>query len=382
MNAAGVRVEGQWREGWSYSTGKQRGLGKALSSAIAVFIGLGISFGVTYIPCELMSQPTPKAAAPRYPTAIFLMGPTASGKTDLAVYLAERLPVEVISVDSALVYRGMDIGTAKPDRATLAKCPHRLIDLIDPTDAYSAGRFRDEALAQMAEIVARGRIPLLVGGTMLYFKSLKEGIGALPARDPALRQRLEARAAVEGWPALHAELARLDPERAARLPPNDRQRVQRALEICLSSGQRMSELIAQDADAPPDTDVLPYRLHEIILLPGDRAVLHARINRRFMSMLEGGLVEELGQLRQHYDLKPEMPSMRAVGYRQAWQFLEGEISWKALYETGTAATRQLAKRQMTWLRGWRGGETFDCLRPDLTEAVTAWLVTTLASESE
>lgn len=301
------------------------------------------------------------------PPAICLMGPTASGKTDLAVALARRYPFEVISVDSALVYRDMDIGTAKPDAATLAACPHHLIDIVEPTERYSAGRFRDDALAWMADIVARGRVPLLVGGTMLYFKALKDGIDDLPPADPALRAELEARAAREGWPALHAELARLDPITAARLKPGDAQRIERALEVCLSSGRPLS------AWHSGKTRTLPYRLLELALIPADRAALHARINLRFRAMLEAGLVEELRELRARYALSPGMPSMRCVGYRQAWQYLDGEIDLENLYETGAAATRQLAKRQLTWLRGWAGVTGFEPMRADLVEAVSAWL---------
>ncbi|MEW5894098.1 MAG: tRNA (adenosine(37)-N6)-dimethylallyltransferase MiaA [Pseudomonadota bacterium] len=309
----------------------------------------------------------------KLPSAIFLMGPTACGKTDLAVQLAEHLPCEIISVDSALVYRGMDIGTAKPDAATLARAPHHLIDLIEPTQSYSAEQFRQDALRLMAEITGRGRIPLLVGGTMLYFKALKEGLDALPEADPELRAEIEARAAELGWPALHAELARLDPKTAARLKPTDAQRIQRALEVCYLSGEPMSALFARQKAEPP-----PYRLIEIALIPSDRAALHARINQRFKAMIEAGLVDELRGLRERFDLNPGLPAMRCVGYRQAWQFLEGELDAAGLYETGAAATRQLAKRQLTWLRGWQGAEVFDCLRPDLAAAVLAYLERRLA----
>jgi len=308
-------------------------------------------------------------AEARLPPAVFLMGPTACGKTDLAVALAARFPLEVISVDSALVYRGMDIGTAKPDADTLAACPHHLIDIVDPTERYSAARFREDALAIMADIAARGRVPLLVGGTMLYFKALKDGLSALPTADPEIRADIEARAALDGWPALHAELAHLDPETAHRLEPNDSQRIQRALEVCLVSGRPMSGLLAEKTQAS-----LPYRLIEIALLPSDRHVLHARINARFRTMLDAGLVDEVRHLGLRYDLDPAMPSMRSVGYRQALHYLNGEIDEKGLYETGTAATRQLAKRQMTWLRSWRGAIEFDCLDEGLTERVSALLV--------
>lgn len=303
----------------------------------------------------------------RLPPAICLMGPTASGKTDLAVALVERFaarhPLEIISVDSALVYRGMDIGTAKPDAATLAAAPHHLIDVIDPDAAYSAGRFKADALALMADITARGRVPLLVGGTMLYFKALKGGLDELPRADPGLRAALEARADREGWPALHAELARLDPETAARLAPNDSQRIQRALELCLATGGPMSALLGRGEVS----ERLPYRLLELALMPADRAWLHARINRRFKQMLAAGLVEELRDLRRRYRLHAGLPSMRCVGYRQAWRFLEGEIDAGELAAQGKAATRQLAKRQLTWLRGWEGAVALDCQAPDLPE---------------
>ena len=318
-----------------------------------------------------MSEPMPTDTA--LPPAICLMGPTACGKTDLAVHLMAHLPCEIVSVDSALVYRGMDIGTAKPDAATLARAPHQLIDIVEPTEAYSAARFQADALRLMAEITARGRIPLLVGGTMLYFKALKEGLDALPEADPELRAEIEARAAERGWPALHAELARLDPATAARLKPNDAQRIERALEVCYLSGQPMSALFAEQKAEPP-----PYRLIEIALIPSDRAALHARINARFRAMLDAGFVDELRRLRERYALNAELPAMRCVGYRQAWQFLEGEIDAAALYETGAAATRQLAKRQLTWLRSWQGAAVFDCLRPDLAEAVAGYLVGRLA----
>ncbi len=300
------------------------------------------------------------------PPAFCLMGPTASGKTDLAVVLAERFPVEIISVDSALVYRGMDIGTAKPDAATLARAPHHLIDVIDPTESYSAARFRADALRLSRDIVARGRIPLLVGGTMLYFKALKEGLAELPVAAPELRAELEARAKREGWPALHAELARLDPETAARLAPNDAQRIQRALEVCRAGDEPLSTLLARQEKA----DDLPCRLVEIALMQDDRAWLHERINRRFQAMLDAGLVDELRGLRARWPLNPDMPSMRCVGYRQAWRHLEGEIDADALYASGAAATRQLAKRQITWLRGWDGAITLDGRAPDVLERVS------------
>jgi tRNA dimethylallyltransferase len=305
------------------------------------------------------------------PPALCLMGPTASGKTDLAVALVQRFassqPLEIISVDSALVYRGMDVGTAKPDAAILAKAPHHLIDLIDPPEAYSAGRFKRDALACMADITARGRIPLLVGGTMMYFRALQGGLDELPPATPELRAELEARAAREGWPALHGELARLDPETAARLKPNDSQRIQRALEVCLTSGGPMSALLGRQEG----TESLPYRLLELALVPGDRAWLHERINRRFDQMLAAGLVDEVEGLRRRFALDAGMPSMRCVGYRQAWQYLEGELDLAGLAATGKAASRQLAKRQLTWLRGWPGAVELDCQAPGLVEEASA-----------
>lgn len=313
-----------------------------------------------------------KRASVPLPVAIFLMGPTACGKTELALCLAETLPVEIISVDSALIYRGMDIGTAKPDLEQRAKAPHHLIDLIDPTQSYSAARFRVDALRLMAEITARGRLPLLVGGTMLYFKALKAGLDPLPQADARLRAEIDARAARLGWPALHAELARLDPVMAARLKPTDAQRIQRALEVCQTSGRPMSELLGAAKNE------LPYRLLEIALLPSDRSVLHRRIAERFAAMLSAGFLDEVRRLRSTYPLDADLPSMRCVGYRQAWDYLEGKTDEATFHARAIAATRQLAKRQMTWLRSWRGAEIFDCLRPDLCAAVAGSISAALA----
>lgn len=295
----------------------------------------------------------------RLPPAVFLMGPTASGKTALAVALVERFPLEIISVDSALVYRGMDIGTAKPDAATLARAPHHLLDIREPTAAYSAAAFRDDTLKLMADITARGRVPLLVGGTMLYFRALLKGLDDLPRADAATRQQLEADAAARGWPALHADLARVDPATAARLAPNDAQRVGRALEIFRLSGKPMSALLDR-----VQTE-LPYRVLQLALIPSDRAVLHRRIAERFDAMLAQGLLDEVQTLRRTYALTPDLPAMRAVGYRQAWAYLEGEISLDELREQGIAATRQLAKRQLTWLRSWPDTMVLDCLADDV-----------------
>jgi tRNA dimethylallyltransferase len=298
------------------------------------------------------------------PPAIFLMGPTASGKTGVAVELVQRMPVELISVDSALVFRDMDIGTAKPDAATLARAPHHLIDIILPTEAYSAAAFRHDALRLMADITARGKIPLLVGGTMLYFKALREGLSSLPQADAALREQLDAEIARHGIEHLHAKLAQVDAETAARLHATDTQRVQRAMEIFLVSGKPMSELIKHQKQDP-----LPYALTPIALIPSDRAVLHQRIALRFAEMMKNGLVDELRDLRDKYTLHRDMTSMRCVGYRQAWEFMEGEISASEFSEKGIAATRQLAKRQLTWLRSMPDSIEIDCLSPDLTRQV-------------
>lgn len=295
------------------------------------------------------------------PPAIFVMGPTASGKTGLAVELVQRFPLEIISVDSALVYRGMDIGTAKPDAATLAQAPHYLIDIIEPTEAYSAAQFRADALRLMEEITARGKVPLLVGGTMLYFKALQGGLSDMPEADAAIRERLEDEAAEKGWPALHARLSDVDPETAARLEKTDAQRIQRALEVYEISGQPMSVLHKQSAGA-----ALPYELLKLALVPSERSVLHERIAVRFKSMLEQGLVEEVHRLRQQYpELTAASPSMRCVGYRQAWQYLDAEFNLPELVEKGIAATRQLAKRQLTWLRAMDDTVKLDCLNLDL-----------------
>lgn len=287
------------------------------------------------------------------------MGPTASGKTALAVGLVERFPLEIISVDSALVYRGMDIGTAKPDAATLARAPHHLLDIRDPTETYSAAAFCDDARRLMADIAARGRVPLLVGGTMLYFRALLQGLDDLPRADAALRKELEAEAAARGWPALHAELAAVDPATAARLAPNDSQRIGRALEIFRLSGTPMSALLDRVQSE------LPYRVLQLALIPSERAVLHQRIAARFDAMLAEGLIDEVDTLRRCYALNADLPSMRAVGYRQAWAYLDGEVDLKDLREQGIAATRQLAKRQLTWLRSWPDVVELDCLADDL-----------------
>jgi tRNA dimethylallyltransferase len=302
------------------------------------------------------------------PPAILIMGPTASGKSVLAMDIARELPVEIVSVDSAQIYRHMDVGTAKPDATARAEVPHHLIDIIEPHESYSAGRFRDDALALMREITERGNIPLLVGGTMLYFRALLEGLNELPEADLAVRMVIDGMAEEAGWPALHRELARVDPETAARLQPNDAQRIQRALEVFYLSGRTMSELLKK-----PKYIYVPYRMVRIALIPGDREALHLRIARRFEEMLELGLIGELRRLREEYGLEPRMPSMRCVGYRQAWAYLDGEYDLATLREKGIAATRQLAKRQLTWLRSMQGIVEFDCLAPDLSRHVIALL---------
>ncbi len=298
------------------------------------------------------------------PPAIFLMGPTASGKTNVAVELSQHLPMEIISVDSALVYRGMDIGTAKPDTATLARAPHHLIDIIAPTEAYSAAAFRRDALRLMHDITLRKKIPLLVGGTMLYFKALREGLSDLPQADPEVRTALDTEIEQHGIKHLHKQLAAVDAETAARLKSTDTQRIQRAMEIYRITGSPMSALIAQQQSTE-----LPYRIIPIALIPSDRAQLHARIATRFKAMLALGLVDELRMLREKYLLHPNMTSMRCVGYRQAWQFMEGEIDDTQLLEAGIATTRQLAKRQLTWLRSMPENIELDCLAPDLARTV-------------
>lgn len=312
--------------------------------------------------------------SPRLPPAILIMGPTASGKTAVAMALADRFPVELISVDSAQVFRDMDVGTAKPDRATLARYPHRLIDLISPEESYSAARFRSDALAAMAEITAAGKVPLLVGGTMLYFRALLHGLADLPQADAQLRAEIDAEAAAEGWPAMHAKLAVLDPSTAARLHTTDSQRIQRALEICRLSGRPMSELLAASAQQKP-----PYDLLQIGLLPSDRAVLHQRIARRFDEMLLAGLDDEVRALRQKYRLDLNLPSMRCVGYRQTWEAQDGLLPRQELRDRGIFATRQLAKRQITWLSNSFEAENFDCLDPALTDQISARVAAFLSS---
>lgn len=302
------------------------------------------------------------------PPAILLMGPTASGKTAVAVQLATTLPCEIISVDSAMVYQDMDIGTAKPDAETLKRAPHHLINIIEPHESYSAARFRDDALTLMREITERGNIPLLVGGTMLYFKALVEGLNDLPEADSAIRLIIETMADEDGWAAVHDKLRKVDPETAARLEPNDSQRVQRALEIYYITGKSMTDLLKK-----PKYVYFPYSPIRIALLPGDRAVLHERIAQRFDAMLKAGLVDELRRLQDEYALDPDTPSMRCVGYRQAWDHISGKISLDELREQGIAATRQLAKRQLTWLRSTEDFTEFDCLAENVGDRVLEYI---------
>lgn len=294
---------------------------------------------------------------PQLPPAIFIMGPTASGKTDLALELARALPCELISVDSALVYRGMDIGTAKPSVQILQAFPHRLVDILDPAQSYSAAEFSADALAAMAEITAAGRIPLLVGGTMLYFKALRDGLADMPAADARVRAALEEQVTAEGLQALHRQLAEIDPESAARIHPNDPQRLVRALEVFRVSGMTMSEHRARQrsqkaGDGTTDGGVLPYTVAQLTIAPAQRHLLHQRIERRFVQMIEQGFVEEVERLRDRGDLHLGLPSMRAVGYRQVWEYLDGQLSRDEMIQRGIIATRQLAKRQFTWLRSW------------------------------
>ncbi|MBI4290466.1 MAG: tRNA (adenosine(37)-N6)-dimethylallyltransferase MiaA [Betaproteobacteria bacterium] len=283
------------------------------------------------------------------------MGPTASGKSAVALELAQHLPVEIVSVDSAQVFRDMDVGTAKPSREERAAVPHHLIDIIDPSERYSAAQFCGDAMRLLHAIDSRGRIPLLTGGTMLYFKALREGLSALPQADPALRAAIEAAARSRGWPALHAELAATDPATAARLKPNDSQRIQRALEVLHLTGKPMSSLIARRR-----SEAQAFRFVQIALLPGERSLLHRRIEARFEAMLRAGLIEEVESLKSRYALEASLPSMRCVGYRQVWELLDGKMDRAELRDRGVFATRQLAKRQLTWLRSTEDLTEVDC----------------------
>ncbi|MBF9001295.1 MULTISPECIES: tRNA (adenosine(37)-N6)-dimethylallyltransferase MiaA [Vibrio] len=280
------------------------------------------------------------------PLALFLMGPTASGKTDLAIRLRQRFPVEIISVDSALIYKTMDIGTAKPTAEELEQAPHRLIDILDPKDSYSAADFRQDALDEMEKIVNQGKIPLLVGGTMLYYKALLQGLSPLPAADPKIRQQIEQEALTKGWSILHDELKAIDPVSADRIHPNDPQRLSRALEVYRISGKTLTELTETKGDA------IPYRVKQFAIAPKERAELHRRIELRFEKMIEAGFEEEVRALHERQDLHPDLPSIRCVGYRQMWDYLDGNGSLDEAIFRGVCATRQLAKRQITWLRSW------------------------------
>lgn len=294
------------------------------------------------------------------PPAIFLMGPTASGKTALALELVKRHNCEIISVDSALIYRDMDIGTAKPDAAMQADAPHRLIDLIDPAESYSAADFREDALREMAEITASGKVPLLVGGTMMYFKFLRDGSADLPKSDETIRQQLLDEGRELGWPAMHQRLAEVDPESARRLKPMDSQRIQRALEVYLISGKTLTQHWAEQ-----HTEPLPYHVVNLAVCPAERSRLHERIAQRFRIMLSDGFMEEVKALRARGDLHIDLPSVRCVGYRQAWEHLDGQYGYDEMVERGIIATRQLAKRQITWLRSWPDLHWLDTDDPDI-----------------
>ena len=282
------------------------------------------------------------------PPSIFLLGPTASGKSDLAMKLTSHLPVELVSVDSALVYRDMNIGTAKPDAEILRQYPHHLVDIRNPDEVYSAADFRSEVLTLMSAISERGNIPLLVGGTMLYFKVLIEGIASMPAAESAIREKIVREAETGGWQKVHQRLAEVDPESAARIHPNDPQRLQRALEIWELTGESMTQLHKKQQDLVS----LPFSVCQLAIIPSDRADLHRIIAARFEQMIKDGFIEEVEHLREKYDLNAELPSIKSVGYRQVWQYLEGEVDRKAMQERAIIATRQLSKRQFTWLRGW------------------------------
>ncbi len=292
---------------------------------------------------------------------ICLMGPTASGKTDLACELVTRLPCEIISVDSAMIYRGMDIGTAKPDAETLSRAPHHLIDILDPPASYSAAQFCEDATLLCESIIGRGNIPLLVGGTMMYFRAFQQGLSALPEADEQVREQLLEQAQTHGWAFMHDKLVQVDPLAAARIHPNDTQRIQRALEVHTITGQSLSAYL-QEGSTPS-----AYQCINIMLLPADRAWLHARIERRFEHMLKAGLIDEVKDLLQRWELTSDHPALRCVGYRQVYDYLQGEADYDTLRAKGEAATRQLAKRQLTWLRHWRDGDPFEAENPDITK---------------
>jgi tRNA dimethylallyltransferase len=302
---------------------------------------------------------------PQSSPAICLMGPTASGKTALAIELVQRLPLEIVSVDSAQIYKTMDIGTGKPDAKTLTLAPHRLIDFLDPLESYSAARFCEDARREMADIRAAGKVPLLVGGTMLYFKALRDGLASMPAADERVRADILNQASAKGWAAIHTELAAVDPIAASRIHPNDPQRLQRALEVFRVSGRSLSDWQAMQSPLPDGGDAFVF----LSIQPADRSVLHHRIERRFRQMLEDGLVEEVEALYARGDLGPELPSVRSVGYRQVWQYLSQEVGFDGMVERGIIATRQLAKRQITWLRSWPSLQNFDSDDKNLIDGV-------------
>ena len=297
---------------------------------------------------------------------IFVMGPTATGKTELALRLCEKLDAEIVSVDSAMVYRGMDIGTAKPDKSILQSVPHHLIDICDPVEAYSAARFQQDASALIDQIIGRGKTVILVGGTGLYFRALEQGLADLPDADYRIRARLNEQGSQEGWPTMHARLAAIDPASAQRINENDTQRIQRALEVYEITGLSMSELMAEGR-----TRSLPYRVEKVLLMPQDRIELHVRIKQRFLSMLETGLVDEVRSLYARGDLSLDLPSMRLVGYRQVWRYLAGETDHDTMVEHAVVATRQLAKRQITWFRGENAGNCYDPLEKGIFDKVIA-----------
>lgn len=300
--------------------------------------------------------------------AICLLGPTASGKTSLAIEIVQRLPCEIINVDSAQIYREMNIGTGKPDAQTLLRAPHRLIDILDPAQAYSVSQFRDDALREMASVRDSGRIPLLVGGTMLYFKALRDGLANMPAADESVRAEILQIAEEQGWAAVHARLAMVDPESARRIHPNDPQRLQRALEVFMISGKSMTALHREEALGSAHNDI-PFDLHFFSIQPGLRSVLHQKIALRFHQMIKDGFVAEVESLFRRGDLDLTMPSMRAVGYRQVWQHIAGELSFDAMVERGIIATRQLAKRQVTWMRSWDELCNFDSENPETLDLI-------------
>lgn len=302
------------------------------------------------------------------PSAIFLMGPTASGKTDVAVELVRRLPCEIVSVDSALIYCGMDIGTAKPGPELLALAPHRLIDIRDPAESYSAAHFCADARREMADIAATGRIPLLVGGTMLYFRALQQGLSVLPSADAEVRKRLDAEAERDGWAALHRRLARVDPQAGMRIHPNDPQRIQRALEVYELTGRPLSAFFSDPAEGH-----LTQRALKIVIAPSDRKALRDRLARRFHQMLKEGLIDEIESLYRREDLNRDLPSMRCVNYRQGWEYLAGEVTFPQMIDRAILATGQLAKRQLTWLRREQGAEWFDTLDSGIFNKVVEYI---------